>query len=159
MTEIVDHTVTHSTFVLEHTYPVSPERVFAAWASKQAKTPWFVALPEGASVVEPLDLDFRVGGKERLAVSMADGVEIVYEGCYQDIVSDRRIVATTQMYLNRKPMSVTVATIELTPIEDGTRLVLTEQGAYLDGLDEPKYREAGTRDQLASLARYLKKSS
>ncbi|NUP51025.1 MAG: polyketide cyclase [Catenulispora sp.] len=156
MTEIVDHSVTHSTFVLEHTYPVSPERVFAAWSSTAAKEPWFVSLPEGATVDEPLALDFRVGGAERLAVTMADGMSIAYEGRYQDIVPDRRIVATTQMYRDQRPMSVTVATIELTAIADGTRLVLTEQGAYLDGLDEPKWRELGTREQLENLAKHLR---
>lgn len=153
MAEITDHTVTHSTFVLEHTYPADPARVFAAWASEQAKAAWFVDVPEGATLDEPLALDFRVGGRERLAVTMSDGTEIAYEGCYQDIVPDERIVATTLMYNNRQRMSVTVATIELTPVEGGTRLVLTEQGAYLDGLDEPKWREVGTRQQLANLAK------
>jgi len=153
MTEIVEHTVTHSTFAVERTYPASPERVFAAWASTEAKAQWFVSLPEGAKVSVPLELDFQVGGTERLGATMADGTEIEYDGCYQDIVPGRRIVATTRMYLNRRPMSVTVATVELTPVGDGTRLVLTEQGAYLDGLDEPKWREVGTREQLEHLAK------
>jgi uncharacterized protein YndB with AHSA1/START domain len=153
MTETAERNVTHSTFALERTYPASPERVFAAWASTEAKAQWFVRLPEGATVSEPLELDFQIGGTERLGATMADGTEIRYEGRYQDIVPDQRIVATTHMYLNRRSMSVTVATIELTPVGDGTRLVLTEQGAYLDGLDEPKWREAGTRQQLEDLAR------
>jgi len=29
---MTDRSVTHATFVVERTYPVSPARVFAAWA-------------------------------------------------------------------------------------------------------------------------------
>ena len=43
------------------------------------------------------------------------------------------------------------------PGEDGgTRLVLTEQGAYLDGREEPAWREQGTASQLEALAAELK---
>src|SRR6201986_4771446 len=37
-----------------------------------------------------------------------------------------------------------------------TRLVLTEQGAYLDGQEQPAWREQGTTDQLDALAAELK---
>ena len=46
---------------------------------------------------------------------------------------------------------------KFTPGDDGgTRLVLTEQGAYLDGREEPAWREHGTADQLEALAAELK---
>lgn len=152
MTENAERGVTHSTFVLEYTYPASPARVFSAWASAQAKSRWFVGTPRDMTVTEPLGLEFRVGGTERLAVRTGDGTQFVYEGCFQDIVPDERIVTTTRMYKDKQRISVSVATVELTADGDGTRLVLTEQGAYLDGLDEPAWREAGVRQQLAALA-------
>jgi hypothetical protein len=37
----------------------------------------------------------------------------------------------------------------------GTRLVLTEQGAFLDGREQPAWREQGTADQLEALAKEL----
>jgi hypothetical protein len=47
--------------------------------------------------------------------------------------------------------------VEFTPGEDGgTRLVLTEQGAYLDGQEQPAWREHGTADQLEALDAQLK---
>ena len=49
-------TVLHSTFSLERTYPVPPERVFAAWADPAAKKRWFVSKGEH-------ELDFRAGGR------------------------------------------------------------------------------------------------
>ncbi len=38
--------VTHSTFVIERSYPTSPERVFAAFADPAKKRRWFA---EGGS--------------------------------------------------------------------------------------------------------------
>ena len=40
--------------------------------------------------------------------------------------------------------------------EGGTRLVLTEQGTFLDGREEPAWREHGTAAQLDALAAELK---
>lgn len=160
MSEQNQHTeqrsVAHSTFVLEHTYPAAPEQVFAAWASAGAKAAWFVSAPEGGSVTAPLSMDFRVGGAEHVAAVMADGAEFVYWGRYEDIVPGERIVATTQMYKDQQRISVSVTTVEFAAEGDGTRLTLTEQGAYLDGLDEGNWREIGVRHQLEALGKQFR---
>ena len=49
-----------------------------------------------------------------------------------------------------------VTTVEFNAAEGGTRLVLTEQGAFLDGREEPAWREHGTAAQLDALAAELK---
>jgi hypothetical protein len=63
------------------------------------------------------------------------------------------------MCLDDKRISVSVATIEFKPAGRGTRLVLTEQGAFLDGFDNPALREEGTRELIEALARSLNKSA
>jgi uncharacterized protein YndB with AHSA1/START domain len=63
------------------------------------------------------------------------------------------------MTMNGQRISVSVATFEFFPDDAGTRLVLTEQGAYLDGLDTSEQREAGTRGLLDALATYLEEGS
>jgi uncharacterized protein YndB with AHSA1/START domain len=105
------------------------------------------------SVTEPMKLDFRIGGTERLTVEVGDGTVYTYEGCFQDIVPETRIVETTRMHKNADRISVSVVSVEFTPDGAGTRLILTEHGAYLDGLDQPSWREAGTRTQLEALAK------
>jgi hypothetical protein len=41
--------------------------------------------------------------------------------------------------------------VELQPAGDGTRLILTEQGVFLDGMDNVKQREQGTHGLLDKL--------
>ena len=85
---MTDRSVNNAGFTIEHTYDVSPAKVFAAFASAEAKRNWFGAGdPQG----------------------------------------------------------------------NGTRLTYTEQAAFLDGLDQPKDREHGTREMLTKeLADHLK---
>jgi uncharacterized protein YndB with AHSA1/START domain len=130
--------VEHATFVVERNYEVSPERAFAAWADPEAKARWYVDSDA------QLELDFRVGGRERSQGTAPGGRAYSYEALYQDIVPGRRIVYTYEMVLEETRISVSLATVEFTPLgEDGTHLVFTEQGAFLDGHESPARRSEG----------------
>jgi uncharacterized protein YndB with AHSA1/START domain len=143
----VERSTAHSTFVIERTYEAAPARVWSAWADPQQKLRWFVPKElEGEH-----ELEFRVGGHERMSVRTPDGALYVFDSCFRDIVEHRRIVHTYEMYRNEQRMSVSVATIELEPSGDATRLTFTEQGVFLDGLDTPAEREHGTREMLGTL--------
>lgn len=50
---------------------------------------------------------------------------------------------------------MSLATIEFRPAGAGTRLVVTEQGAFLDGYDDADSREQGTRWLLDKVAETL----
>ena len=52
-------------------------------------------------------------------------------------------------------ISVSQFTVEFQTYGDGTRLLVTEQGAYLDGHDSPDSRAIGIRAQLTALAAEL----
>ena len=138
----------HDTFVIERTYPASPGRVFNAWADPEAKSRWFVGPDENGQ--GPHELDFRVGGEERVSGSFHDAV-FSYHAIYQDIVPDERIVYTYDMHMDDRRISVSLATVALQPAGDGTRLILTEQGVFLDGMDNVKQREQGTHGLLDKL--------
>jgi uncharacterized protein YndB with AHSA1/START domain len=141
--------VTHSTFGLEREYSVPPARVFAAWSDPEAKARWF----DGSD--GEFELDFRVGGWESGRGTLPDGREYSFRALYQDIVPGRRIVYTYDMLLDGTRISVSVATAEFRPERDGTRLVFTEQGAFLDGHEMPARREQGMGSLLASLGEWL----
>ena len=70
-------------------------------------------------------------------------------------MDDRRIVASYDVRIDDRRVSVSLMTIELDEIPGGTRLVLTEQGAFLDGLDTNAQRAEGAGDSLDELGKYL----
>jgi uncharacterized protein YndB with AHSA1/START domain len=144
--------VVHDSFAIERTYPVPPERVFAAWATLDAKSQWFG--DEEIESIKEHTLDFRPGGREHVS-GVAGEMEFDLAATYHDIVPDSRIVWSYEMHLNGARISVSVGTVELTPVPGGTALVMTEQGAFLDGLDTNEQRRAGTEELLNSLGKYL----
>jgi uncharacterized protein YndB with AHSA1/START domain len=150
---MTERSAVHATFVIERTYPVAAARVFRAFADPQAKAKWFKP-PEDWSP-EKHEMDFRVGGRETSVGGPKGGPVIGFRALYQDIVPDQRIIYTYDMDIDGKRISVSVATIELKAEGSGTRLKLTEQGAYLDGFDDPSVREKGTKDLLDALGRSL----
>lgn len=154
---MTERSVTHATFVIERTYPVSPARVFGAFADPKAKARWFVGPDDWEASNH--ELDFRVGGQERVSGGPAGGPVHYFEGRYQDIVPNQRIVFTYDMHLDETRISVSLSTIELKPERAGTRLIFTEQGAFLDSFDDPSQREHGTGELLDQLGRELQRSA
>ena len=147
-----ERSVEHGTFVVERVYDASPERTFAAWSDPHAKARWY-GNPE-----RELELDFRVGGWERHRGRLADGREYAYQALFWDIVPGKRIVYTYEMLLDGVRISVSVATAEFRPERDGTRLVFTEQGAFLDAHEMPAQREQGMGSLLDALGQWLQSS-
>ncbi|MDR2983356.1 MAG: SRPBCC family protein [Nocardiopsaceae bacterium] len=160
---MTERSVIHDTFAIERTYPAAPSRVFAAFATREAKDAWGddPGLEDADVQGISTEFDFRPGGRERFGVRH-DGRTYSYDALYYDIVPDQRIVYTYEMYVDGARISVSVATIEFAKSGEGTTLTWTEQGAYLDGIDgqqAPALRRGGTAEMLDGLTRYLAASS
>jgi uncharacterized protein YndB with AHSA1/START domain len=145
---MTERSVVHNTFTLERHYACSRERVFSAWADSEAKARWF------AGGNSDYQLDFRVGGIERNS-NEHGGKRITWEALYRDIVPAERIVYSALLFDGDITATMSQATVELVAEEGGTMLVLTEQGAYLDGHELPEWREEGTGEWLDALGRYV----
>jgi uncharacterized protein YndB with AHSA1/START domain len=150
---MVERKVTHSTFTVERRYPAAIERVFRALSDKDAKSKWFVGPSEWRR--ERYEMDFRVGGRERLVGAVPGQAPHSFDAVYFDIVENRRIIYAYDMHAAEERISVSLATIELAPDGAGTKLTFTEQGAFLEGYDDPATRELGTRGLLDQLGQSL----
>jgi len=56
-----------------------------------------------------------------------------------------------------QPLPMSLPAVEFMPTGNGTRLIFTEQGAFLDGDDTAAQREQGTRDLLDALGAALRR--
>lgn len=153
--------VIHNTFVIERTYPATPERIFEAFGNPARKRRWFVET-EGHNV-DDFEMDFRAGGRERARFRFSEGTPLAGVACssdttYLDIVPGRRMVLASSMSLGEKCISASLVTIELLPSETGTDLILTHQAAFFEGSDGPEMRQAGWRHLLDRLTTELARS-
>lgn len=147
-------TITNARFVIERVLNATPARVFAAYASLEAKSAWFRAPTD----IETLkrDFDFRIGGKERFCARWPSGMVTDFQATYHDIVENERIILVYDMFHNGDKLSVSLLTLELIAEGGKTRLIHTEQGAYLVGGEEAvKSREHGTTWHIDNLAAVL----
>jgi len=151
----------HATFVIEREFAATPAQVFCAWSDPKAKARWFGG-PSDKWTVIVREFDFRVGGRERLSGKWAEGAApkagfsvSAFDAHYFDIVPEKRIVYGYDMHLDERLISVSLATIQFQPSDQGTKMILTEQGAFLDGFDKPEAREEGTAWILDNLGKYL----
>jgi uncharacterized protein YndB with AHSA1/START domain len=140
--------VTHGSFTLTRHWPHAPAKVFAAFADQQKKDKWF-ARSEGLEIVSR-SFDFRTGGHETVSGRwLKTGVVSHFNGTYLDIVPPSggeagRIITSYVMHLDDRKISVSQQCVEIASDAEGTKLVLTEYGDYLDGYDDAGSREHGT---------------
>lgn len=137
-----ERSAVHNTFVVERVYKASPEKVFAYWANSRLKEQWFSKADE---------FDFRVGGGERSQGGPQGGPVFTFDARYHDIVPGVRIVYTYTLDMDEARMSVSATTVEFKADGEGTKLIFTEQGVFLDGHDTPAQREHGTKEMLDKL--------
>jgi uncharacterized protein YndB with AHSA1/START domain len=144
--------VAHATFCIERTYAAARGRVFEALTDPKAKAKWFGGT---GHTVLAREMDVRPGGRERLQARWPSGMVSTFDAVYHDVVPQERIVYAYEMHLDERKISVSLATFELHDAGSGTRLVMTEQGAFLDGHDDAGSRERGSNFLLDALGASL----
>jgi uncharacterized protein YndB with AHSA1/START domain len=130
--------IKHATFVAEHVYDAPPVEVFSAWADPAVKARW----AGGPADWNPrLDLDFRVDGLERFHGTEVGGPAHTVQARYLDIVPSKRIVYSYDVLVDQIRVLASLATIEFVRDGSGTRLVHTEQVAFLTAGNTSRFEQ------------------
>ena len=147
----------HDTFVIDRTFAFKRDFVYAAWTSAEAKSRWFVG-PSGWEL-QLRELEFRVGGRERVKGRFPDGTTSFFDARYYEIVPNERIVYVYEMHTNDVRGSISLATIEFKDRKEGTGLTITEQGVFVDGHHDAREREQGTQVLIGQLEQALQRQA
>lgn len=132
----MDPMTTPLTLELTRHFAATPERVFDAWLTRD----WGTWLPPRGATCAVAEMDARVGGTYRLAMTMPDGRTVEIHGEYREIVRPHRLVlAWTGNYNDQE----TVLTLTFVPDGAGTRLTLRQDG-FLDAGMREGYRMGWT---------------
>lgn len=143
----------HDTFTIERTLKARPAAVFGAWSDPARKRIWFACHDDWIS--EEYSLDCRAGGHETSSVRDTDGVLHAYRARILDVVADRRLIFSYDMYLDDRRISISLAMVGFMPAAAGTKLIFTEQAIFLDGYDDGGDRRQGTEIGLDKLGLFL----
>ena len=138
-----EHNAQHGGFAIERKFDAPPALLYSAFATEKGKQAWFSG-PSDQWTLQDREFDFRIGGNETLTGKWKSGMITRFDAQYHDIVPGERIIYSYTMHVDEKKISVSLATIEFKKAGVGTLLVLTEQGAFLDGYDDAGSRERGT---------------
>jgi uncharacterized protein YndB with AHSA1/START domain len=107
--------------VIERVLPASPAEVYAAWTTPETLR---LFMCPGAQTAPVVEADVRVGASFRIV--MRGDRDMEHRGEYRVLEPGRRLAFTwASPATGWQP---TLVTIELSPHEDGTRLVLVHEG-------------------------------
>ena len=139
MSDTIERSQTHATFVIERSYPVPSRRCGTPCRTTTRATSGSAAAPS-STFARSHTTSALVGTASR----RASGTVGRGRGSCRPIPtssSKQRIVFTYDMWVDDRHLSTSLTTIALEPDGDGTRLTYTEQGVHFDGLDTVEGRE------------------
>lgn len=143
-------TIEHKTFVVERELAASPKHAFRFFSEQALKERWTSCHPDWTVLEEAFD--FRVGGIDAKRWRTDKGHEQTFLARYLDIVPAKRIIYAFDMSFADERLSASLATVEFFAEAAQTRMVFTEQIAWLGDANALPLRIAGTGEGLDLLA-------
>jgi uncharacterized protein YndB with AHSA1/START domain len=110
---------------ITRTFDASPEAVFAAWTDPAEFGRWFGT---GATTVEDVSIDLRVGGGWCARMIIGDGTAIGWHGSYLEVDAPHRLVLSLS---DRPGDQYERVTVDLTAVEGGTEMTFTQSGGNM----------------------------
>ena len=153
--------------LLERVVDVPPELVWAAWTQPEHVKKWFTPAPW---TTVDCEIDLRRGGIFRTVMRSPEGQEFPHEGCYLEIVENRKLVWTVALAPGYRPASeppdtlscatiIFTAIIALEPKGGGTKY--SALAMHRDEAGRKRHEEMGFHEgwgkALDQLVAYAKK--
>jgi uncharacterized protein YndB with AHSA1/START domain len=129
--------------------PAKPEKVFEAWTHQEAMS-WYC--PENMTVIAA-EADVKVRGKYRVSMRADTGKVYTFDGIYEEIVPNRKLVFTHQWEAS-DPVETHV-TVEFAEANGGTEITIKHDGIATE--EQAKGHEAGWTSTLRNLANQFSK--
>ncbi|OQW58576.1 MAG: hypothetical protein A4S17_03845 [Proteobacteria bacterium HN_bin10] len=133
--------IKHAMLVMERTYKATPTRVFAAWEDKEARERW--QAPDDTIQIKYEESNFRQSGRDVARCIEQDGGKYLATVNYLDIRREERIVFSEAVTQGNAHVSAALVCVELCPVSEGTRQLVTIQIAAFDGSGMEKGCEHG----------------
>ena len=146
---MAERSTKHGTIELARLYKAPPARVYAAWAEPAQRAKWDVP---GRWIITEQTFDFREGGCEIKRFGPPGDPRLLATKHYLEVIPRARFVYGYRMTSSDMPISVSLTTVQLVRVPEGTRLALTEQIVMLDGGDTLELREEGLVSELDKIA-------
>ena len=103
----------------------APERVYAAWLSKEDMAVWMGPSPAGCDV---RDLEASVGGTYRFAMLGPEGQEYVVSGTFKELDEPNKIVMTWQWETSMEETNPeTIITVTFVEKDGGTEMKFLQE--------------------------------
>ncbi|MEM6439600.1 MAG: SRPBCC domain-containing protein [Pseudomonadota bacterium] len=142
--------MTHDTVVFDRTFPVSPQRLFEAYADPKQREAWS---PPFDGVEVRIDRsEVRTGGTETSRCGPTGDLKWRMEVAYHKVGPGAHICFTEALWEGDLLMTVSQSTFEISAAPEGCRLKLTDQVAsYIgrEGIDGHREGYARSLDNLA----------
>lgn len=147
--------VHHASFSVERLYKSPRDRVFSAFTGTDSRRRWLIE-SDGWTVHAFAPPPAVAPGAVESSSFSPPGANVVItnDTTYLDVQENERLIFAYAMTIDGAPLSASLSTVEFLDDGAGTRLVLTEQGAY-SGEDDVPGREHGTRLLLEALAKEI----
>jgi two-component system cell cycle response regulator DivK len=120
---------------VERRFEAGAERVFDAWLDPGTAARWLFATPAGE--MARVEIDPRVGGAFTI-VERRDGEDVAHTGVYEAVERPGRLVFT--LAVPRYSDRTSRIAVDIEPLADGARLVLTQEPAPDSAEEAGKYR-------------------
>lgn len=147
--------VAHETVTLSRVLPATPELVFEAWRSVEAREIWSVPAPGVAIKFE--QAEFREGGVDISRCGAIGDMKYLATVRYVEIVDDERLIMSEEVSTEGKRLSVALVTLVFSPVGKQTKMDFTAQVIALDGSDMVQGYHDGWTGAFANLEAYLKR--